>query len=490
MVTSQSSPSVGVMEPSDYVAVFLDWMKHGFGSAILDAVSGSGKTTALEQASALIPPNKKAIFLAFNKKIALELAERLPSHVESKTLNSFGYHVLKRYNRNLIMDEYKTQKILEKEFEYPDYYGAGKQICDMVSKAKIHGYVPTDDFYGWVLTTKLWRKLIKQYEIDIKLEDSVIEPLAKIANRILLLSLTKYKNKADYNDQLYMPVTLELSVPVFDWVFVDEAQDISSIQRMLLKRIVRSKGRFVAVGDKNQSVYEFRGADHHSMDRLKRMFDCQTFPLSVSYRCPLSVVRLAQTLVPEIQARPNAPEGSVSTCDFKMADLKVGDFVLCRNNAPLIKAAIKISEQQPCYIEGGDLPKNLIKIIREQGVTRLSDLTLELDNWYQKKVKVETEFDRLATMAGIRDKYKSIKMLIDKYPDINTAHELIGVINTLFTKTEGVMLSTAHQSKGLEANNVFIIKPELFADTQQDRNLRYVAYTRAKKNLYLVQSLI
>lgn len=76
---------------------------------------------------------------------------------------------------------------------------------------------------------------------------------------------------------------------------------------------------------------------------------------------------------------------------------------------------------------------------------------------------------------------------------LNTSDELIEKIVSLFSnqKISGIELSTIHKAKGLESNNVFICCPSLLPsknakedwEIEQERNLEYVAYTRAKENL-------
>ena len=80
--------------------------------------------------------------------------------------------------------------------------------------------------------------------------------------------------------------------------------------------------------------------------------------------------------------------------------------------------------------------------------------------------------------------------------DINTTEELVDKIKNMFSdkKTDGISLSTIHKAKGLEANNVFIVCRSLMPsksatqpwEIEQERNLMYVAYTRAKNKLSFI----
>jgi len=66
--------------PSPYQQGIYDFITKGTGNAVVSAVAGSGKTTTLINALNLIPSELNVLFLAFNKSIAKELAERVPKN--------------------------------------------------------------------------------------------------------------------------------------------------------------------------------------------------------------------------------------------------------------------------------------------------------------------------------------------------------------------------------------------------------------------------
>src|SRR6185369_17557401 len=88
--------------------------------------------------------------------------------------------------------------------------------------------------------------------------------------------------KIDFNDQLYLPVIFGAEFTKYDWVFADEAQDISNLQLEMLRRSLAKNGRFVGVGDSAQAIYGWRGASRDAIPNLGRTFDAQKFPLSIS----------------------------------------------------------------------------------------------------------------------------------------------------------------------------------------------------------------
>ncbi|MBN6046748.1 UvrD-helicase domain-containing protein, partial [Citrobacter sp. ku-bf4] len=121
----------------------------------------------------------------------------------------------------------------------------------------------------------------------------------------------------DFDDLLYLAVKDGISLPKFDFIFVDEAQDTNAIQRALLRKIMRKGSRIVAVGDPAQAIYGFRGADSESLNLIAEEFDAIKLPLSISYRCSTSVVSYAQQWVSHIQAAPGAKAGEVQELGTK-----------------------------------------------------------------------------------------------------------------------------------------------------------------------------
>lgn len=122
-------------------------------------------------------------------------------------------------------------------------------------------------------------------------------------------------------------------------MFVDEAQDLSKVQLAFVLGCVRKGGRLLFVGDPRQAIYGFSGADAYAVERIVDVTKATVLPLSVTYRCPASHVRLANQFAPEMQVAPGAAQGTVRRISEAVlaAHVKPGDLVLCRVNVPLIK---------------------------------------------------------------------------------------------------------------------------------------------------------
>jgi YrbI family 3-deoxy-D-manno-octulosonate 8-phosphate phosphatase len=117
-------------------------------------------------------------------------------------------------------------------------------------------------------------------------------------------------------------------------------------------------------------------------------------------------------------------------------------------------------------------------------------------------VITSTETNRVVTARAIKLGIEALQGLLDKVEAIEalsesaeSVAEVISRINSIFAdESVGVCLSTIHKAKGLEADRVFIIEPKCLPapwvkqdwEIEQENNLAYVAYTRAKNELVFV----
>lgn len=146
----------------------------------------------------------------------------------------------------------------------------------------------------------------------------------------------------DYEDMLYAPLKRNFAPPRFAFIFVDEAEDLSTAQLRLTLQALEDGGRALFVGDPFQSIYGWAGADTGSLERIERETDATVFGLSTTYRCPARHVALAQALSPDIRAAPDAPPGNVHWIRYAVLKnwVRPGDLVLARTKAALATALV------------------------------------------------------------------------------------------------------------------------------------------------------
>lgn len=497
--------------PSIFQKAVFDFITDGNGSAIVEAVAGSGKSTTILEALALIAATKKVVFLAFNKSIAEELKSKAPNYVDCMTMNALGHKaVFKKFGR-VALDANKTSLIIERLVDSGKYTDQEARFMastckKLVNIAKSVGIVPkTLSNLVSLLpdTNENWNAIFDHFDIEVGSEEMDADQIQELKNqiidftRVVLHKSIEEVQIIDFNDQLYFPVIFSLPVFAYDWVFVDEAQDVSAIQRALLLKAKKKIGRLVAVGDPAQAIYGFRGADSDSLKNIAKTFNCVTLPLSISYRCPKAVVREAQRFVSHIQSSETAPEGVVKDLGFAKPEMfKADDMVVCRSSAPIIQLAYSlISKKIPAKVMGRELGEGLITLIKKLKARSVSQLADKLDDWFHKETKKLLDKDPEANISKVEDKFECLNCFI-KYSGADTVDGVITAIQNLFGEVQVgfVILSTIHKSKGLEAKRVFILDswrmPSPYAkkphQIEQENNLFYVAVTRSKEELYYV----
>ena len=297
-------------------------MQNGDGHIVVYAGAGVGKTfTIVEGANRM--SGKKAFF-AFNKSIATELGERLPDDVVCSTMHSFGFKAIRSAGRTK-MDKSKTYKIIQ-EVCGGDYFAV--PLAKLVSLMK-GALVEGND-------RQQIARLIDKFNINF---ESDMDEVIAYDSLPRIMRMSRDTTTIDFDDMIWIPLVENYNFPRFDMLFVDEAQDFNEMQRSLIKECVAENGRVVVVGDPNQAIYGFRGADSNSMDIFKsdleaRGREIKQFPLSISWRCPHTVVKEANRYVQNFTCPDSADDGSV-VVNAPFNPVR-GDIVLCRYNAPLV----------------------------------------------------------------------------------------------------------------------------------------------------------
>jgi hypothetical protein len=280
-------------------------------------------------------------------------------------------------------------------------------------------------------------------------------------------------------------------------ILVHNCQDSNLAQESYY---IKTGARIIFVGDEHQSIFGFRGAQIGEMNRMQEKLKASQLPLPISYRCAKSIIQLAQTIVPQIQAREDAPEGIVGDCSG-LSKVQPGDMVLCRNNAPLVRPCFDLIRNGiKATIKGRDIGTNLINLIRkvekknpfvsQEFIGLLSKVQDYVD---EQSAKLNAQHKE-SQAASLQDQGETIVALSESCHSLD---DLERRVKTIFSDdVQGVMFSTIHKAKGLESDRVFVLKPELLSPQKYDTrgwqleqlsNLTYVCYTRAKNELRFVR---
>lgn len=490
---------------SEQQATFLDWAVNGSGSCVLEAVAGAGKTTVLLAAATQM---KGAVaIMAYNKKIAVEIEGKLKKmgvdwkKAKAGTVHSFGWSAYKksRGNRYFRVDGFKVANLVEDKL-LPDNHPMNKYsdaVVKLVSLAKQTAL----GIFGSTEDKAEWFAIADHYDVfESDNGPMPVEELVEFAQAALKLS-NEQLDIIDFDDMIYLPLLFRLPFYQYDVVMVDEAQDTNAARRALVRAMVKKGGRVIAVGDRHQAIYGFTGADANSLDLIAQDFDCQRLPLTITYRCPKSVVAFSQQWVNHIQAADTAPEGTVSQTAlpefFKRNDLNGEAAVLSRVTKPLVSLAFQLIRKRiPCKIEGRDIAEQIKKLITRWKVSDLDALETKLDEYLQRETTKLLAKKQEAKLAVVEDSVETIRVIIDqcRAEGKETITDATAYVDSMFSDnvTGLLVLSTIHKAKGREWERVFWLDrantcPSKWArqawQQDQEKNLMYVAATRAKSDL-------
>jgi superfamily I DNA/RNA helicase len=299
------------------------------------ARAGCGKTFTLLALVRWIGENRpgQEVFLgAFNKSIAGEIVAKLAaagSTAKASTLHSAGNSAWRKMAPNAKVTFDKTQRILKqleidcRNLAVGDRFAMMTKKADMcvryasfVKKAVSLAKQRAFGFLNSIDDQSQWYAMIDHFGLEESLEDedSVdMEHIVKLCIAVYKKGVALDYEMIDFDDMITAPLIHKVRCHQYDWVMIDEAQDTNPARRALAMKMLKPGARMVVVGDPNQAIYGFTGADNDSMDQIKAALGSIELPLNLTYRCPKAVVRLAQTWVPDIQAHESNPEGVVRT---------------------------------------------------------------------------------------------------------------------------------------------------------------------------------
>ena len=496
---------------STHQETIFNWLVNGTGSAIIEAVAGSGKTTTIVECAKRLPSGVSAVFVCFNRSVKEELAMRLAdTMVRAMTLNGLGFTTWRKHlgdkGKRLQVDGNKSREILRAILinDQQLFTLTASAVCKMVGLSKSIGLVPagiTGRYYALTQDTEqVWLDMISWY--DIEFDDSITPAeVIRLARMVLTQSIQQADSWIDFDDQLYMPVIARARFWRNDYLFVDEAQDINHIQREMLRMALNTNGRLIAVGDPHQAIYGFRGADTKSLGNIGREFGAVRLPLTVSYRCPQAVVAEAHKFVSHIQAAPSAPMGTVETLSkYTAKDFTASDAILCRNTGPLVSMAFAlIGRGVGCRVLGREIGQGLIALVDKMKAKTLDGLDEKLDAYLQRETAKYLAKNQEAKADQLNDKVATIRVFMGQLVETRrTIGALKDSIEALFSDNgKGLLtLCTIHKAKGLEWPTVYILDANLMPSKwarqdwqlEQETNLQYVAVTRAKATLRYIYS--
>jgi len=580
---------------------------HKNGPMLVLAGAGSGKTKVLTSRIATLietgisPANILAI--TFTNKAAKEMRDRVKNligfdanYIQISTFHSLGLKLIKEnyeflgYDKNfIILDSDDTLTIVKKLMKdlnmNPKYYNA-RELRNKISSAK-----------NELITPEKFKK--------IEFDEKVITLYKKYCEKL------KQGNSVDFDDLLLLPIKLfEQSSNILEnyqerykYILIDEYQDTNEAQYIFSKMLAKKYRNIFVVGDNDQAIYAFRGANYKNILNFERDYpDCKTILLEENYRSTKTILNAANSVIKHNKLRKdknlwsNNEEGNkikyIKTDDEKAE----GDYVvkqikelvknnvsyddiaiLYRTNAQsrtveeaMLKANIpyrvvgsfyfynrKEIKDLLCYLRLITNPNDDVSLTRvinvpKRGIGNVTianitakseelncsmfeaissgkelafkNLILELQE-ICKNLSLTEMVEVILDKSGLRKELETEKTLeneirlenLEEFKSITLSYEnefgeisLIDFLNEISLvsdvtehadNTNKVSLMTVHSVKGLEYEYVFLVGIEegIFPHynslnegtndaIEEERRLMYVAITRAKKDLWIINA--
>ena len=505
--------------------VVIEDVKSGKGNTVVQARAGTGKTSTIVESLKTLPPNKSILLAAFNVKIKNDLLEKqkqgeIRPDVWIKTLNAVGNMCIKNQygNRANLVDDAISQSIdliwgrKTLDDKLWGSFGALRRLLDIAKGTLAHHRSDLE-----MLCDKY--QIVPGKNIELKefidIADRLLHETAVAINHSNCCDSSRpsvFRNVSvrpyDFADQVWLTITQNLPVPQFDYVFIDETQDLNLAQIELVLKMCGENGRIVAIGDDRQAIYRFRGSDEFAVDRVIKELKAKVLPLTVSFRCSKAVIKEAQQYVPDIQPWEHAKEGKVERVNRAkfltiIQPMNPPSFVLSRTNAPLAGICLDlIRKRKPARIAGRkDILPVLLNLINKSKAHTVVDLIEWLEEYkYAERTRLS--------------KRKNVEKIIEQMEDeVDTVLEFTQGMGPLISKSGGneidalkreiegvfideekekprenyILCSTVHKAKGLESAQVGMLletfKP---GGDIEEKNITYVAITRSQDELYYV----
>jgi len=472
---------------------------------LIQAVAGSGKTTTLLELLGMC--RHRTLFLAFNKSIQTEIQQTIEdrglAQGKALTMHSLGLQAIRKHskfrinnNKNfeLIKKVQDLHRLLFKELKWEDKVKLSYTLMDMNDVSRIF---LTDDL------EEIREHMVEMDKnfFDVEFEgEMAVNRLWDDFLELRELTYTSRIMEIDFNDMIYVPVKMELTIPIHPYyLMIDEAQDLNIAQHALIDLLLNqgTVRRWIAVGDRNQAIYGFSGAYASSFDKFKEKDNVKELPLDICYRCPVDVINSANEVYPVMEGFRREP-GIVRTISNPEL-IKDESMVICRNSTPLFELYFTLlSFNKKVYIKGEDILGNLMKFLKPYTYKTISAARSQMDRTLRRlEAKVHnSDTDRFKFFKFKSNVEDFILISNSMAKPSDTINELFQKLKSIFETPgiDAITLCTIHKAKGLESDVVYIVNehliPSKFARSdkqlQQEQNLKYVARTRAKKELYFL----
>ena len=471
-------------------------------NVVIESVAGSGKTTALF--GLLERSEWRVLFLAFNKSIQLEIEEKLKNkglkNGKALTLHSLGLSAIKTYYKPVINNNKKWEiinrfkRIHKTDLRRMSYKKQMNLIFTLMEMLDVYRIYYSNSFEILIEDMKA---MGKYPEVNEELRD-YWEHIKELYQEMTFKEREE-SVEVDFLDMIFLPVVIDdINIPVKPYyLFIDECQDLNIVQHRFINKLIGQGDikKWVAVGDKNQSIYGFSGSYSSSFNMFLNRDNTKSFPLDVCYRCSSKVLQEANNVYDVMDFYEGNETGNVGTIQ-DISEIQDDSLVLCRNTAPLLKIYFELlGQERKVFIKGKDILTPTISFLKPYQKSKIQRVISETMKEIREVEDKKNDRERIRFYV-LTNHLENFQILISNISlENNKVSELIYKLKQLSYQAkepEAIELSTIHKSKGRESDVVYILEEDLipspFAITEdqliQEQNLKYVARTRAKKELY------
>lgn len=216
----------------------------------------------------------------------------------------------------------------------------------------------------------------------------------------------------------------------YEYFMLDEAQDMSELQYLVLKPIFENCPRVVIVGDPDQSIYGFRGSNPKVMEWFDKEFQPSKYPLSVSYRCPSNILNpIAKSIAHnsnryEHSLRSYKEGGSIeafrfdSVKDMADASLQLIDKYLAEGKTIVVQSRVNFTYS----------PSSILYATKRQGEFNLLGDVRDLNTARYRKVWNLIELVRGRGLTDIKNNLKVLAPEIKPWDAKRLAERLMNIV--------------------------------------------------------------
>ncbi|MCA9400355.1 MAG: ATP-dependent helicase [Candidatus Omnitrophica bacterium] len=443
------------LNPSQWHAVC-----HTGKFVMIVAGPGTGKTHTLTYKMAMMSQkllaNEKILGITFTRKAAQEMRERLKDPWQI-TADKFFIGTFHQFCLDILMA-----------------YGKLANLADgfrVVGEEEIIGILK-EHFTGQT------KRTIKN-QLNIIQQKKSLFPFNEDGDVLGYNRILHDRGCLDYDDLLLETVRLLEERPqiveevnrLYPMIFVDEYQDVNAVQHHLLKQLVKGKVHLTVIGDPQQAIYGFRGADVSLFRQFSEDYPgAVELALSENYRCGEYILKASHQMITKIDEVPR---------------------LIC-----------KIHREGQLTIYQAQTPKAEAEYVVHQ-IERLVGGTSLFSQDSGRVTSQEEAYYSFGDMAILYRLKTFRSFLVEALERSGIPFQIAGeeapaVDNGLEKGVEKVNLLTMHAAKGLEFPVVFIVGCEQHlmpldlehfeTNMLEERRLFYVAMTRAKERLYFLSA--